>query len=169
MSLRWEDQACLTRWFPQVDPIPNGFRALPLFYAITVGINLFSILFTGAPREYPLHRSAHFYPSSMCCDVTAAAEMGGGLSKCPWRQQLTTWTTGWCILTVFQKWQTPINIHNNERKPLQETCYPAADNANALSLFYLQYIKYHFRPFNWVYLTLLFSHCLLKNVNAQDV
>uniref|UniRef100_H3CE65 Phosphate transporter n=1 Tax=Tetraodon nigroviridis TaxID=99883 RepID=H3CE65_TETNG len=33
----------------KVDPIPNGFRALPLFYAITVGINLFSILFTGAP------------------------------------------------------------------------------------------------------------------------
>ncbi|XP_011613497.2 sodium-dependent phosphate transporter 1-A-like isoform X2 [Takifugu rubripes] len=33
----------------KVDPIPNGFRTLPLFYAITVGINIFSILFTGAP------------------------------------------------------------------------------------------------------------------------
>ncbi|XP_072445423.1 sodium-dependent phosphate transporter 2 isoform X3 [Chiloscyllium punctatum] len=31
------------------DPVPNGLRALPLFYAATVGINAFSILFTGAP------------------------------------------------------------------------------------------------------------------------
>ncbi|XP_020365580.2 sodium-dependent phosphate transporter 2 isoform X1 [Rhincodon typus] len=31
------------------DPVPNGLRALPLFYAATVGINTFSILFTGAP------------------------------------------------------------------------------------------------------------------------
>ncbi|KAM9823375.1 sodium-dependent phosphate transporter 1-A isoform X1 [Syngnathus typhle] len=33
----------------KADPLPNGLRALPLFYAITVGINLFSIMFTGAP------------------------------------------------------------------------------------------------------------------------
>uniref|UniRef100_A0A671US84 Phosphate transporter n=1 Tax=Sparus aurata TaxID=8175 RepID=A0A671US84_SPAAU len=31
------------------DPVPNGLRALPVFYAITMGINLFSIMFTGAP------------------------------------------------------------------------------------------------------------------------
>ncbi|KAG7322902.1 hypothetical protein KOW79_014248 [Hemibagrus wyckioides] len=31
------------------DPIPNGLRALPVFYAVTMGINLFSIMFTGAP------------------------------------------------------------------------------------------------------------------------
>ncbi|XP_034564889.1 sodium-dependent phosphate transporter 1-B [Notolabrus celidotus] len=31
------------------DPVPNGLKALPVFYAITLGINLFSIMFTGAP------------------------------------------------------------------------------------------------------------------------
>ncbi|XP_061135388.1 sodium-dependent phosphate transporter 2 isoform X2 [Syngnathus typhle] len=31
------------------DPIPNGLRALPLFYATTIGINTFSIMYTGAP------------------------------------------------------------------------------------------------------------------------
>ncbi|XP_041856496.1 sodium-dependent phosphate transporter 1-A [Melanotaenia boesemani] len=31
------------------NPVPNGLRALPIFYAITMGINLFSIMFTGAP------------------------------------------------------------------------------------------------------------------------
>lgn len=31
------------------DPVPNGLRALPIFYAITMGVNLFSIMFTGAP------------------------------------------------------------------------------------------------------------------------
>ncbi|XP_069038445.1 sodium-dependent phosphate transporter 1-B [Lepisosteus oculatus] len=31
------------------DPVPNGLRALPVFYACTIGINLFSIMFTGAP------------------------------------------------------------------------------------------------------------------------
>uniref|UniRef100_A0A7N6A2U4 Phosphate transporter n=1 Tax=Anabas testudineus TaxID=64144 RepID=A0A7N6A2U4_ANATE len=33
----------------KVDPVPNGLRALPIFYAVTMGINLFSIMFTGAP------------------------------------------------------------------------------------------------------------------------
>nr|XP_033805182.1 sodium-dependent phosphate transporter 1 [Geotrypetes seraphini]XP_033805183.1 sodium-dependent phosphate transporter 1 [Geotrypetes seraphini]XP_033805184.1 sodium-dependent phosphate transporter 1 [Geotrypetes seraphini] len=33
----------------KVDPVPNGLRALPVFYACTIGINLFSIMFTGAP------------------------------------------------------------------------------------------------------------------------
>ncbi|XP_015738509.1 sodium-dependent phosphate transporter 1 [Coturnix japonica] len=33
----------------KTDPVPNGLRALPVFYACTVGINLFSIMFTGAP------------------------------------------------------------------------------------------------------------------------
>uniref|UniRef100_A0A6Q2ZIS2 Phosphate transporter n=1 Tax=Esox lucius TaxID=8010 RepID=A0A6Q2ZIS2_ESOLU len=31
------------------DPVPNGLRALPVFYASTIGINAFSILYTGAP------------------------------------------------------------------------------------------------------------------------
>uniref|UniRef100_A0A3Q3W9S5 Phosphate transporter n=1 Tax=Mola mola TaxID=94237 RepID=A0A3Q3W9S5_MOLML len=31
------------------DSVPNGLRALPLFYASTIGINTFSILYTGAP------------------------------------------------------------------------------------------------------------------------
>uniref|UniRef100_A0AAQ5YA09 Phosphate transporter n=1 Tax=Amphiprion ocellaris TaxID=80972 RepID=A0AAQ5YA09_AMPOC len=31
------------------DPVPNGLKALPVFYAMTMGINLFSIMFTGAP------------------------------------------------------------------------------------------------------------------------
>ncbi|XP_076859072.1 sodium-dependent phosphate transporter 1-A isoform X2 [Brachyhypopomus gauderio] len=31
------------------DPLPNGLKALPVFYAVTMGINLFSIMFTGAP------------------------------------------------------------------------------------------------------------------------
>ncbi|OCU00353.1 sodium-dependent phosphate transporter 2 isoform X1 [Xenopus laevis] len=31
------------------DPVPNGLKALPVFYAATIGINVFSILFTGAP------------------------------------------------------------------------------------------------------------------------
>ncbi|XP_044135102.1 sodium-dependent phosphate transporter 1 [Bufo gargarizans] len=31
------------------DPLPNGLRALPVFYACTIGINLFSIMYTGAP------------------------------------------------------------------------------------------------------------------------
>ncbi|XP_074065135.1 sodium-dependent phosphate transporter 2 isoform X1 [Macrotis lagotis] len=31
------------------DPVPNGLRALPLFYAATIAINVFSIMYTGAP------------------------------------------------------------------------------------------------------------------------
>ncbi|CAL8277762.1 unnamed protein product [Merluccius merluccius] len=31
------------------DPVPNGLKALPVFYALTMGINFFSIMFTGAP------------------------------------------------------------------------------------------------------------------------
>ncbi|XP_034728012.1 sodium-dependent phosphate transporter 1-A [Etheostoma cragini] len=33
----------------KADPVPNGLRALPIFYAITMGVNLFSIMYTGAP------------------------------------------------------------------------------------------------------------------------
>ncbi|XP_003465105.2 sodium-dependent phosphate transporter 1 isoform X1 [Cavia porcellus] len=33
----------------KADPVPNGLRALPVFYACTIGINLFSIIYTGAP------------------------------------------------------------------------------------------------------------------------
>lgn len=40
-------------FFPlQKDPVPNGLRALPFFYGVTMGINLFSIMYTGAPCEY---------------------------------------------------------------------------------------------------------------------
>lgn len=42
----------------QKDPVPNGLKALPVFYAMTMGINLFSIMFTGAPSEY--HCLSHF-------------------------------------------------------------------------------------------------------------
>ncbi|XP_013931387.1 PREDICTED: sodium-dependent phosphate transporter 1 [Thamnophis sirtalis] len=31
------------------DPVPNGLRALPIFYACTIGINLFSVMYSGAP------------------------------------------------------------------------------------------------------------------------
>nr|AAD28693.1 phosphate transporter 2 [Cricetulus griseus] len=31
------------------DPVPNGLQALPLFYAATIAINVFSIMYTGAP------------------------------------------------------------------------------------------------------------------------
>ncbi|XP_062307629.1 sodium-dependent phosphate transporter 1-A isoform X2 [Osmerus eperlanus] len=31
------------------DPVPNGLRALPVFYAVTMAINAFSIMYTGAP------------------------------------------------------------------------------------------------------------------------
>ncbi|KAM3823079.1 sodium-dependent phosphate transporter 2 isoform 7-T9 [Vipera latastei] len=31
------------------DPVPNGLRALPVFYAATITINVFSIMYTGAP------------------------------------------------------------------------------------------------------------------------
>ncbi|XP_006156716.1 sodium-dependent phosphate transporter 1 isoform X1 [Tupaia chinensis] len=33
----------------KADPVPNGLRALPVFYACTIGINFFSIMYTGAP------------------------------------------------------------------------------------------------------------------------
>ncbi|NXG13579.1 S20A1 protein, partial [Grallaria varia] len=33
----------------KADPVPNGLRALPVFYACTVGINIFSIMYSGAP------------------------------------------------------------------------------------------------------------------------
>ncbi|XP_053116279.1 sodium-dependent phosphate transporter 2 isoform X3 [Hemicordylus capensis] len=31
------------------DPVPNGLRALPVFYAATIAINMFSIMYAGAP------------------------------------------------------------------------------------------------------------------------
>ncbi|XP_049640355.1 sodium-dependent phosphate transporter 1 [Suncus etruscus] len=42
---------CLVRTFilRKADPVPNGLRALPIFYACTIGINFFSIMYTGAP------------------------------------------------------------------------------------------------------------------------
>ncbi|XP_050002632.1 sodium-dependent phosphate transporter 2 isoform X2 [Alexandromys fortis] len=33
------------------DPVPNGLQALPLFYAATIAINVFSIMYTGAPGK----------------------------------------------------------------------------------------------------------------------
>lgn len=35
----------------QEDPVPNGLRALPVFYAATIAINVFSIMYTGAPGK----------------------------------------------------------------------------------------------------------------------
>ncbi|XP_053559170.1 sodium-dependent phosphate transporter 2 [Bombina bombina] len=44
------------------DPVPSGLRALPIFYAATIGINLFSILYTGAPllglQTFPIWATA---------------------------------------------------------------------------------------------------------------
>lgn len=37
----------------QEDPVPNGLQALPLFYAATIAINVFSIMYTGAPGKTP--------------------------------------------------------------------------------------------------------------------
>jgi sodium-dependent phosphate transporter len=37
----------------QEDPVPNGLQALPLFYAATIAINVFSIMYTGAPGKNP--------------------------------------------------------------------------------------------------------------------
>nr|XP_033771408.1 sodium-dependent phosphate transporter 2 isoform X1 [Geotrypetes seraphini]XP_033771417.1 sodium-dependent phosphate transporter 2 isoform X1 [Geotrypetes seraphini] len=46
----------------KADPVPNGLRALPLFYAATIGINVFSILYTGAPllglSDFPVWATA---------------------------------------------------------------------------------------------------------------
>ncbi|MEQ2206305.1 hypothetical protein XENOCAPTIV_027465 [Xenoophorus captivus] len=39
------------KWLELKDPVPNGLKALPVFYAMTMGINLFSIMFTGAPGD----------------------------------------------------------------------------------------------------------------------
>ncbi|CAK8675795.1 unnamed protein product [Clavelina lepadiformis] len=33
----------------KTDPVPNGLLLLPFFYALTIGINVFSILYAGAP------------------------------------------------------------------------------------------------------------------------
>ncbi|XP_078285199.1 sodium-dependent phosphate transporter 1-like [Rhinoraja longicauda] len=33
----------------KADPVPNGLRALPIFYACTIAINLFSIMYAGSP------------------------------------------------------------------------------------------------------------------------
>lgn len=33
----------------KADPVPNGLRALPVFYACTIAINLFSIIYDGTP------------------------------------------------------------------------------------------------------------------------
>lgn len=40
----------------QEDPVPNGLRALPVFYAATIAINVFSIMYTGAPGEWAVCR-----------------------------------------------------------------------------------------------------------------
>ncbi|XP_075060669.1 sodium-dependent phosphate transporter 2 isoform X2 [Mixophyes fleayi] len=44
------------------DPVPNGLQALPIFYAATIGINVFSILYTGAPllgmQSFPVWATA---------------------------------------------------------------------------------------------------------------
>ncbi|XP_073493095.1 sodium-dependent phosphate transporter 2 isoform X2 [Phyllobates terribilis] len=44
------------------DPVPNGLRALPIFYAATIAINVFSIFYTGAPllglQSFPVWATA---------------------------------------------------------------------------------------------------------------
>ena len=92
-------QTCLTHSSPQDDPVPNGLRALPVFYAITMGINLFSIMFTGAPREYRVHTFPHdcIDSPSPHCSNTAAVEKPGarrGLNKVSVETQRTFWLSG---------------------------------------------------------------------------
>ena len=43
----------------QEDPVPNGLRALPVFYAATIAINVFSIMYTGAPGEWTVRGRRH--------------------------------------------------------------------------------------------------------------
>lgn len=43
----------------QEDPVPNGLRALPVFYAATIAINVFSIMYTGAPGEWAIRSRRH--------------------------------------------------------------------------------------------------------------
>lgn len=73
----------------QKDPVPNGLKALPVFYAVTMGINIFSIMYSGAPSEY--HQpcvSAPTTPNPCSC-------MSVSLSLCktsyhfPWEPQHT--------------------------------------------------------------------------------
>lgn len=50
----------------QEDSVPNGLRALPFFYASTIGINTFSIMYTGAPRECHMMEVLSFWPVFLC-------------------------------------------------------------------------------------------------------
>ncbi|KAG7476645.1 hypothetical protein MATL_G00085160 [Megalops atlanticus] len=56
------------------NPVPNGLKALPVFYAITMAINLFSIMLTGAPvvgfRDVPWYVTLSI--SLACAAATAA-------------------------------------------------------------------------------------------------
>lgn len=47
----------------QEDPVPNGLRALPVFYAATIAINVFSIMYTGAPgkNSLGLHQAGRYH------------------------------------------------------------------------------------------------------------
>ncbi|XP_056288498.1 sodium-dependent phosphate transporter 1-B [Pseudoliparis swirei] len=59
------------------DPVPNGLRALPVFYAVTMGINMFSIMYTGAPMI--------------------------GFDQIPWWATLL-WSLGFSVLTALVVW-----------------------------------------------------------------
>ncbi len=64
----------------QEDPVPNGLRALPLFYASTIGINTFSIMYTGAPCKTILNWK-HIQPRDIL-DQTWVCLLS--LNKCHW-------------------------------------------------------------------------------------
>lgn len=53
----------------QEDPVPNGLRALPVFYAATIAINVFSIMYTGGPGKISagLHPAGRALPSDGWC------------------------------------------------------------------------------------------------------
>ncbi|KAM6986883.1 sodium-dependent phosphate transporter 1-B [Aplochiton taeniatus] len=59
------------------DPVPNGLKALPVFYGVTMGINVFSIMFSGAPML--------------------------GLDKVPWWGTLLI-SLGFAVLTAIGVW-----------------------------------------------------------------
>jgi len=49
--------------------VPNGLRALPVFYAATIAINVFSIMYTGAPGEQAVCSQRHGWEVSCSCGV----------------------------------------------------------------------------------------------------
>lgn len=89
--------------FLQKDPVPNGLKALPVFYALTMGINLLSILFSGATSEYhclfspPLHDCLQSQ-----LRINGSFRQPDAHSNIPdWTRLFTIFTAAVFILTCF--------------------------------------------------------------------